>query len=795
MFPLSSFDQNSGSFQTKNIPDTLPPGTYIFNNGPKKKSVGGRFTFGNHAAMKKLFKDFPGVVFTEKPEKADYVIVPEGVTEVGSKLRKRNPSLANPAVIFPMDKISHVFKAESYKQPKRNKKTLKKTAYQYEILDASGNKRNVDVPIYLEPTGKAQFLNPNYVKSLESVKNVIIPYNEYITQRNIQRPDLSALPPPQLTLPIAAPSYPIPSAPPQREIFAPPPLPPAPVNIGSVGSAGTTPLPSAPPQREVFAPVMPTSSENLKQLIQNSNAFLDMIASGQTGSTGPNAPTPISPTAPSSAPNLPSETGQVESFTAESTRSSITPQEVKIVEGETRKSLLQLLSGQIKVYNKNLKNLKTYTAQDMDTIQKWQETSQKSEAPDSAENFFLLAAGFNKLYLSIWKIIYELKSLLGSDFSLQDNLTLGAYLEQKTAETVPQSNAYTVEFLYTQLMPPQSLDDYVSEITEKTTESTGAKTKNILDTMIFSGQVIVLLLQQLNGYITAYRQTFLTDIQNSNLSLECKDLSSVCAAYYDSSKIKGSQVGGESMSSLTRALFSMSCDLLGNLPNLSKISLEYSLRCQHYEELASTAYEIHRYLLYQGLNIELSGNLQHGPEYFCTTMDDSLNRAYNEMMKLDNIQIPDPNVNDVYKSLQKSDPNDFSISFETQNLSVFLSNVSNYPNLYKAFVSFLTEKNRRQSFDDLQVKMNDLRLDPITTNRLWLYMHAISCVMIMANLCQEKTGFTVARIKEFLDKRYTPDHDTSFVLGVGDQMKQERAGIMRKLKSWFSSAHNFFNTG
>ena len=71
---------------------SLPAGTYILNNGPKKKGKGGRFTLGQHSTIKKiLLSTHPGISFTEKPEKADFVIVPEGVREPGSKLKRRNP--------------------------------------------------------------------------------------------------------------------------------------------------------------------------------------------------------------------------------------------------------------------------------------------------------------------------------------------------------------------------------------------------------------------------------------------------------------------------------------------------------------------------------------------------------------------------------------------------------------------------------------------------------------------------------------------------------------------------------
>ena len=161
-----------------NNPNALPPGNYILNNGPKIKNVGGRFSNGSHASIKKLFQNTPGIAFTSKPEKADFVILPEGVTEPGQKIRHRNPALSDSRTWFSMDAIGHTLKSESYRRSK------KADTYQYVLNDRnSGTIRQIDIPEEIAPSGRASFLltagDPKqpkvpYFSRIEPPYNVII---------------------------------------------------------------------------------------------------------------------------------------------------------------------------------------------------------------------------------------------------------------------------------------------------------------------------------------------------------------------------------------------------------------------------------------------------------------------------------------------------------------------------------------------------------------------------------------------------------------------------------------------
>jgi len=147
---------------------TLPDGVYILNNGPKKKSVGGRFFNGRtHEDIKKLFQHKSNIKFTSKPEKADYVLLPESVREPGSKLLKRNPALADSRLWFSFDKIANSLYSKSYARAKKLKKKSS-DSYTYVLNDVnSGRNKSLEIPSSIAPSGKAQFLlnnrkNPPY---------------------------------------------------------------------------------------------------------------------------------------------------------------------------------------------------------------------------------------------------------------------------------------------------------------------------------------------------------------------------------------------------------------------------------------------------------------------------------------------------------------------------------------------------------------------------------------------------------------------------------------------------------
>lgn len=120
--------------------------TYILNNGPKEK--GGRFLEGTHQSIKKMF---PHITFTSKPEKANFVIVPDGIDRPGSKIIKRNPILGDSANILTISAFmarastGSVFKQSSgysvSKEPKEQYSVSKEPREQYSKKSSKSHRK------------------------------------------------------------------------------------------------------------------------------------------------------------------------------------------------------------------------------------------------------------------------------------------------------------------------------------------------------------------------------------------------------------------------------------------------------------------------------------------------------------------------------------------------------------------------------------------------------------------------------------------------------------------------------
>ncbi len=227
----------------------LPVGTYILNNGPKKKGQGGRFTMGTHSALKQLMKDVPGITFTEKPEKADFVILPEGVKEPGHKLTRRNPALKDPRNVFSMDQIAHVMRSEAYQR--------RKHGLMYTAKDAQGRDVQIDVPTNLEPSDQA-FMQ--IISKVSGAQRLDIPAQDYTVARRALRgpPAPVVVPGPPISVPTPPVGAAVSSAPMSGQLAQK--ISRLDALLGSVQAQPQAPTPVAQPLAPEFIPGVPKVS-------------------------------------------------------------------------------------------------------------------------------------------------------------------------------------------------------------------------------------------------------------------------------------------------------------------------------------------------------------------------------------------------------------------------------------------------------------------------------------------------------------------------------------------------------
>lgn len=264
----------------------LPVGTYILNNGPKKKGQGGRFTMGTHSALKQLMKDVPGITFTEKPEKADFVILPEGVREPGHKLTRRNPALKDPRNVFSMDQISHVMRSEAYQR--------RKHGLMYTAKDAQGRDVQIDVPTNLEPSDQA-FMQ--IISKVSGAQRLDIPAQDYTVARRTLRgpPAPVVVPGPPVGAPVNAAPQVVPSPmPSQMSGQLAQKISRLDALLGSVQAQAQPQVP--PPVAQPSAPGV----SQVQQQVSGAQPMSQLGAPGFIPGVPPQAPTLVIPTAESS---------------------------------------------------------------------------------------------------------------------------------------------------------------------------------------------------------------------------------------------------------------------------------------------------------------------------------------------------------------------------------------------------------------------------------------------------------------------------------------------------------------
>jgi len=783
------------------LPAQLPKGTYILNNGPKKKGQGGRFTMGDHGVVKNFFNNMPGVRFTEKPEEADYVIVPEGVTEPGSKIKKRNPSLSDPRVIFSMDQLFHIFKAHGYGLPRQHNKHSKhsgrrrKKATQYSRKDPkTGETVSFDVPSQLDPTGRARFLNPLYFKQLEEIKDIPIKSSDYIIARNAFRadqepvvtPQLHTVPPPQPTLQQAA-------------AWTPPP---------------------------------PSQNVRLMQMIQNANAMLDQVQR-----SGPDEPLSAPPgfMARPERPGVPDVSAQV--ITAADENTELSPFDTDfspLQPSEPRPVTVSSASTQINnrgvpqapsapppedaAYSSSqaLPNIETaieaYLAQlqlvsrgteNFSTPEQWAAASVSQVGPDKANDFFYLMYAINDIFHIIWQVIYQIKSGFRTDFLNSQPLGRDRRtLDQQIAEwetSVSQVPPVTYEEALNTVIPDAQL------INQFPKHYTLDNALQMLQLFVGAAHFFQGLLGQLSTFNEKYRALLRETMIRDQLGTKCAGLTAICVEYHNPEDPEQKQKGGEGMHYLIRALFDMSCKLFADIGQLSHTETIYQQICNHAEGVAASANDMHNYLFYQGAmgqNSQIAGDSSAGS--FCANTDKVIDLASDEIEKLDraDTELGRSDLSEQERAAQEEEF--FSSTMYKWNLRQclwFLQHVGPKPaqgemnKVYEQFTKFMLGADQ----DTVQRYLADPAqgLQTVTRSSMfaelrsavagteayekktWLVMYFVAITLVMANLCQNTTGYNYKKVAELLYAEWTPDHNMQWVLS-----KQERGKVQNFLSNF-----------
>ena len=784
-------------YKLSRLPDRrlsrLPPGRYMLNNGPKQKGEHGSWSMGdNQEEVKALLRSqFSNEIsFTRTPQQADYVILPAGVSRPGEKVVRLNPALANPAVIFRENEIYSMLPSISYSgyarndvQPshgygshhapansrkshgrkqrskayneRRRKSTRRKSATAYTHTDPkTGEQISITVPEQLEPSGKSRFLNPNYFNRIEEIKTIQISPSDYTVQRSQLRPDSS------------------------------PPVP----------SVKPKPLPQPTPEEtRAWNPPPAAHRAEMESLLQNGKDMLSLISTG-------GGPLPMEQHDSNVIDEIKAQTqlGQ----TPQTSRADTVeqpPTEIRSPEDTlpNPQQIKPMIKTSFKQFFQEL-NLAKEGSEAFSTLDDWKLAAQGGTGPDKSQEFLGFSSQLYTLYRTIWQpVIFQIRTGFEIKFQATDDTgSLGQWVAQQEKTYQNQVNMDWNQALETLIPTVEDVEVFLNTRYDLETA------QDIMRSLVKTAELLRKMIIDLESFNQQYRKILRTALNRDVLGTRCNALSSLCIDYVNPENAEQKQIGGEPMSYLLSALFNISCSMFdAEKQFLNKNQIEFQRLCDHMDGVSASATDIHNYLFYQGvMDQDAKFSVTSLGPNFCKNMYDVTNHARVVMSEIDQEELSqgmrgavDEEDALLSETLMRWNLREFM--FYLQNLDHVSTSEDEKQNgaflrghVYTEFVHFILGRYNEEPMENTtprsdifpQLKVAVMQLpSSINRRKAWLAMYFVAVVMVMANLCQEYTGFTYARIEEFLTVKKTPDHDLKWKVG------EQTLGFMRQFLSKF----------
>lgn len=740
----------------------LPVGTYILNNGPRRKGHGGRFTMGTHRMLKQLMKDVPGVTFTEKPDKADFVILPEGVKEPGRKLTQRNPSLKDPRRVFSMDQITHVMHSEAYHHYKYG--------LMYTAKDAQGRPVQIDVPVNLEPSDQA------FMQTIAKVSNVdlmVIPDTDYtVVRRNLRGapqpvvvpnpPPGQQPPPPQQQNPVsAAPTHNLWSKIAQVDTLlgalgSVPPLEPAPAlpvaaqqqlaqlqaqqlrEQQQLARLQTQQLQEQQQWKQLQAQSVPTptiAAADIERLKAEGRQSLANLA--------PTGPTPLAPTLqrpPAAVPRPMAAAAAASEPLPTSLLGGVQPAGSAAAPGAISSSQLQVDLAQVQeAYTKLARNT-SYESTDLESMF-------RQDEPRTSRHVLGLVQQMEKFRMALQAVLYTLAPANISEYHQLAETVARQKLESVNT-ALPFLREYLAGPLLTTLTTLQVNDPSAVLLHRETV------IRALVEALAYLKRFITLLSQS----NTTYREVILKHIRASQGGLDCKKSNLFCTD-------KGEPVD---LRAVIWSLFNSACQLMQTPSDQFATKIDFQALCQQNEMVHATLCDIYNILylkgFYSGRPPEGATPLQPTSGRICqdfyTTIQQTL-RAYDQLTDGQT----GVDILDVLRTLQ--------VASDAHQLWL----VGSKPTIYNYFYRFLvkldpetnqpTATTRDQALSEMQSQINS-KLSVANRQRIYLEMTMAALFFQLANFCSGHKGwfgsgigaagtgdFTLEHIQTWLKRDYT----------------------------------------
>ena len=674
----------------------LPKGsTFLLHNGPKK--YGARFSAGFQDRVK---KDYPGLKFTKKYKYADFVLVPEGVRELGSDLKKRAPHLTRS--IISVDQLNNLV-TDSLLAKKGSIKVS-------ESYVKSKGGENIPVPFQLAPFGNSSFLNPDYVTHIEEVENIPLTPPVYHSEQ-LPEPEQYNL----LNVPVYKPSHPIGT----HNITENQNLQ---FNETLDSAENVLDKLSGEDDQLYREPEPVNADQNYREPVNDDQNYREPVNADQNYRDGQTDDNTLSERLNRGDRSIDVKT-HIPDNEDQRSRQERHARERKVIET----SIHQDLQKSIFEFNENNRDFLTSLKDGQYEQENLELYVNDNFGPDNLNVMWNAMSILTDLYVSCNEVIAQLKSILNDT---SDDINISFALTDDTYESTHFDN-----------------DTFLNDVNESSVRAA---------LQIYSSRASYFesKLKFVIPYYLKYRKKIIEDLTNSRLTLQCKSQNSVCLEYINQDKQDDTFLSGEPMVLTSQALLHSTCmyfEKVEDVPSKYRQTL-YKAIGPNVSKGFEKMYNITKYLLENASNRNIDINIPQDGNEFCKLANESIVTAVKIFQKIStgsgSEQVDD---GEVVEST--------SIYLSAWTFNHYLFFIQQDENLFKLFKEFVLADYSENTFKPILHHISTLGKSPTDKEKLFLIMFMISICLVLGEVLGIIDQQTIIHI---LRDNYKNLHDVKF---------------------------------
>lgn len=706
--------------------NALPVGTYLLHTGPRHHR--GKWLMGRTTEdMRTLLYPYRQVVkLTEKPQKAQYVIVPDGVTQVGASVRKQNSRLANdphrlisekelmqaitnlPQTPAMATKFSQAYKVGGKNKTRRRRRKRRNKRGKPQPTSAY-DQGFVVLPENLRPEGQASFLAPSYVSKIQDSRTIRIQnYQSYDEARDQLRVDRQGVP------------------------------------------QGYTPAPPQQPsaaQQDSWNPETTYEKQVYAEDLQEIDQLLNDLEGNVMPSPTPQAMSPPPPLEPVPPPQAlpPQQTQPTQPKQLPVSPSDPPPPNPSFVEAGQRMyaSLEELHQTLDPGFNK---------------LSEWRLLANSTEGPTTSVVFRNALQAVNRAHVDTLNLLRQVQQQYVVSDAPQQRMQLA--IDENPNEPVLDTNSKL-------LLPPSRWRDFLQAATAVEAEGVTVLLRQQVRVLRYMFQKLAELSQQYFGAISG-------DLRSTQMTRVCDTANRVCLRYIrDNERF----ITGQPLDNTLDALYDNACRFFAKDDTTYEVDTSTYAKPNVYQcgggTMAASLIDATNYLLYQGaLESDPAIDVRLGQEESCNVLRQGLNDMMAKLTEIDRARGKD---------------NERPTMLSRYNVAQALTILKNLPEIYNKFMQFLFGgggSSPAQAFTEIAGLLTQPQkyVDQDNKTELWILMYIVAIVYITADMCW--TDVNAQAIHVML----LPHRQHAEITGNADVAQDQGQGWFATARGWVRRA-------